>query len=362
MPPIDAAGVNYHDLDSFKVEAARAAAGTIKFLRSGWRELEWTRGESAYALQHANGMVLAVAIEGLGTKNLVAENEALCRVVKDGHKSIGECNVAMAVNDLITIGALPLVYMLHPAVAQAEYLQGSNGAGLVSGTLAAMKQCSTVWGPGETPELKGIIQPGTMCLSGAVVGIMESDEFLINPANISRGDEIIMLQSSGIHANGLTRAREIAQKLSGGYLAEMPSGMTFGEALLKPTTLYVPFMEECQKRKVRISYAINMTGHGWRKIMRATQPFTYRITQLPKPHEVFRFMQDVGKISNEEAYKAFNMGGGFAVIVRRAEVKEVFEAAFNAGIHAIRVGEVEDGPRQVIIEPLGLTFDELSIR
>lgn len=362
MSTIDAAGVNYGALDPFKVMAARAAAETVKFLRPGWKELEWTRGESAYALQHTNGMVLAVAIEGLGTKNLVAENADLCKVVKDGHRKIAKCNVAMAVNDLITIGALPLVYMLHPAVAQAEYLEGSNGAGLVLGTAAAMQECSTVWGPGETPELRGIIQPGTMCLSGAVVGIMESDEFLINPANISRGDEIIMLQSSGIHANGLSRAREIAQKLSRGYLAEMPSGMTFGEALLQPTTLYEKFMQECQRRRVKISYAINMTGHGWRKIMRATQPFTYRIRELPKPHEVFKFMQSVGQISNEDAYKAFNMGGGFAVIVRRSEVNEVLEAAFQAGVQAKRVGEVEDGPRQVIIEPLGLTFDELSIR
>lgn len=362
---VDAAGVRYEDLDEFKVRASKAALTTAGFrLNKRWRELPWTRGESAYAMQNDRSkQIIAAVIEGLGTKNLVALNQELRHAFgRTFYDWIARDNVAMIVNDMITIGALPLIFMLHPALAQGDHLKGANGNDLIAGTLEAMQGCSCVWGPGETPELDGLIVPETMSLSGAAVGTIDDEQFLINPANIRPGQKIIGLGSSGIHANGLSKARAIAATLPGGYLRQMPSGQTFGEALLTPTKLYAHFIEACQDRGVPIAYAINMTGHGWRKIMRPLQPFTYRVQQVPKPHEVFTFMMEHGKISLENAYKAFNMGIGFVVIVEEQYVRAVEDIALECVLVAMNLGVVEEGPRQVIIEPHDLVFDELSIR
>lgn len=363
---LDAAGVDYLRLDEFKRRAQQAAMETAGFIRSqDYQEIGWTRGESAYAVRHIDtGFVIGCVIEGLGTKNLVAEDPALrARFGRTFEDAIANCNIAMIFNDLITIGVPPLIYMSHPALAGGDYLEGANGDDHIAGTVTAMRRCGSVWGCGETPELNGIITPGTMCLSGAAVGVALKESLLINPANIRPGHRILLIGSSGIHANGLSKARKIAAALPERYLTAMPSGQTFGEALLTPTIQYAPFVRACLgDRPDLLSYAVNMTGHGWRKIMRAPQPFTYRITRVPKPQEVFSFMQQHGGISNEDAYKAFNMGAGFCLIVNRSRIEWVRAMAAGYNMEVTDAGVVEEGPRQVIIEPHKLVFDELSIR
>ncbi len=123
---------------------------------------------------------------------------------------------------------------------------------------------------------------------------------------ICHGDMIVLLESSGIHANGLTLARKIAQKWAtpdnpfAGYLKVLPTGRTYGEALLDPTHIYVGFVEDCLNDGIDIHYAVNVTGHGWRKFMRATQPFTYVIDKLPEQHSVLDFIQEHGPVEVAE--------------------------------------------------------------
>src|SRR5207244_1194696 len=75
--------------------------------------------------------------------------------------------------------------------------------------------------------------------------------------------------------------------LAKGYLTELPDGRTYGETLLDATHIYAPIVAECVKRQIEVHYAVNVTGHGWRKFMRPNQPHTYVIDTLPRPQAIF---------------------------------------------------------------------------
>ena len=86
----------------------------------------------------------------------------------------------------------------------------------------------------------------------------------------------------------------------------------FGEALLAPSVIYAAFVRECQSRGITFKYLAHVTGRGWRKLMRAEEPFVYEI-QTPRPAPaLFQFMMKAGPIETREAYATFNMGVGFA--------------------------------------------------
>src|SRR5206468_458265 len=129
------------------------------------------------------------------------------------------------------------------------------------------------------------------------------------------GDRIVLLASSGIHANGITLCREVASRSKCGYRSALADGQMFGEALITPTAIYVNFVKECLDRKIVPRYAVNITGHGWRKLMRLEAPLSYKISVLPCVPPIFRFLMENGNLGAREAYATFNMGAGFAVYV-----------------------------------------------
>ncbi|MDO8617290.1 MAG: AIR synthase-related protein [Candidatus Uhrbacteria bacterium] len=192
---------------------------------------------------------------------------------------------------------------------------------------------------------------------------------MIRWENICHGDVIVIFRSSGIHANGLTLARKIAGKLPRGYLTLLPFGHTYGEALLAPTKIYVRLIEMLQDRGISIRYAVNVTGHGWRKLMRAPAPWSYVIEQIPEPHPVFEFIRThnpdgTEPISDTDMYGNLNMGAGFAIYIRPQDVQKVLTAAAECGIEALQAGHVEKGPKCVVIKPKNLIFnaDTLQVR
>jgi hypothetical protein len=181
-------------------------------------------------------------------------------------------------------------------------------------------------------------------------------------ANISAGDAIVLFESSGIHANGLTLARAIADRAPNGYLSLLRDGRTYGDALLDPTHIYVGVIEDCLNRGVDLHYAVNITGHGWRKLMRATEPFAYLIDAVPAPQPVFEFMQGVGDIDDREAYGNLNMGAGFAVYVPECEVNAVLEVAGAFPFRAMRAGHIEPSQdKRVVIGPKGIEFSGATL-
>ncbi|MDD5153042.1 MAG: AIR synthase-related protein, partial [Candidatus Pacebacteria bacterium] len=285
---------------------------------------------------------------------------------KSYYDQVAQCAVAMIVNDMITLGALPLSVAMHLAVADSEWFNDKKRCNdLIEGWKNACNLSRCVWGGGETPTLRDIVMPGTVVLSGSAMGLIKPKNRLITAKNIKQGDEIVLIGSSGIHANGLTMARKIADKLPNGYLTHLGDGRMYGEALLDATHIYVGFVEDCLNRGVNIHYAVNITGHGWRKLMRAPQPFAYIIEQLPKQLPIFDFLQKKGPVDDAEAYGNLNMGAGFALYVSGDDVNEVLKIAASHEFHALCAGHIErSSEKRVVIEPKGLEYSgtTLSVR
>jgi len=358
-------GVDYGALDPFKRRAQLAGRSTAGVLRRlGVSEVEMSRGESAYLVETPDSF-LAHVEEGLGTKNLVAD--AMYRLVPERsfYEHLAQDTVAMIVNDMVTLGALPLAVAMHLGVGSSEWFKDDRRAGdLVDGWRAACEMARCAWGGGETPTLSGVVEPSAVVLAGSAIGIIKPKERMIR-ANIRTGDAIVLFESSGIHANGLTLARAVAERAENGYLTLLGDGRPYGEALLDPTHIYVAVVEDCLNRGVDIHYAVNITGHGWRKLMRSSDPFAYVIDTIPTPQPVFDFIQSVGNVDDAEAYGNFNMGAGFAVYVPEKDVPAVLEVAKIFQFKALLAGTVENASRKrVIIRPKGIEFsgETLGVR
>lgn len=359
-------GVNYDAMDPFKRMAqfaARETAGNISRLNDGeFREFEPSRGESVYLIE-ATKSYFAHVEEGLGTKNLVAD-AMYALTGKSYYDHIAQCTVAMIVNDLVTLGALPLSVAMHLAVGVSDWFNDENRTrDLINGWKKACDLARCTWGGGETPTLKGVVVPEAVVLSGSAIGIVKPKERLVKGL-IQADDAIVIIESSGIHANGLTLARKIADKLPEGYLTKLSDGRAYGEALLDPTHIYVGFVEDCLDAGIKIHYAVNVTGHGWRKLMRATQPFAYVIDALPTELPVFSFIQEHGPVDDQEAYGNLNMGAGFALYVSEADAPKVLDVAHNLGLGALVAGHIEAGDKKVVIKPKGLEYagETLAVR
>ncbi|OHA32247.1 MAG: hypothetical protein A2928_01170 [Candidatus Taylorbacteria bacterium RIFCSPLOWO2_01_FULL_45_15b] len=371
-------GVNYDAMDPFKLMAqlaARETAGNIARLNGGeFREFEPSRGESAYLIE-ADESYIAHVEEGLGTKNLVAD-AMYALTGKSYYDQIAQCTVAMIVNDLVTLGALPLSVAMHLAVGTSDWFNDEKRTGdLVAGWKNACNLARCVWGGGETPTLKGVVVPRAVVLSGSAIGIVKPKGRLI-AGPIKHGDAIVIIESSGIHANGLTLARKIGERIDPCprefgkhsvptiYQKRLPNGRTYGETLLDPTHIYVGLVEDCLDAGVDIHYAVNVTGHGWRKLMRATQPFAYVIETLPTQLPIFDFLQQHGPVDDTEAYGNLNMGAGFALYVAEAEAHKVIDVVKKLGLRAFVAGHIEEGDKKVVIKPKGIEFqgETLAVR
>lgn len=360
-----AAGVDYDLIDPLKVSAQRAAAGTARHLGAhGFAEIAASRGESAYVVD-VGPFHLASIVECLGSKALVADEMAVLTGRANYYEGIAQDTIAMAVNDLITVGATPLVVQAYWAAGgSAWFAERERAQALVRGWQRACDACGVAWGGGETPALAGIVEAGRIDLAASCVGIVNPKQRLSLGERLAPGDAIVLLASSGIHANGLSLARKLAQRLPQGYLSEVEPGLSFGDALLAPTTLYSPLTEALHATGVTPHYAANITGHGWRKLLRHPGQFRYRITQLPPVPAVLRFIQREAKQDDREAYSTLNMGAGFALFVAAADAPRTLEVAQRCGIGAWLAGQVEAGARELLIEPLGIRFgdDDLQLR
>ncbi len=359
-------GVDYDLMDPFKRKCQIAARETAKNIeRLGFREVEKSRGESAYLMEgNIEGpFKLAHVIEGLGTKNLVAD--IMYQLTgKSYYDQIAQDTVAMNVNDIITLGTLPLSVAMHLAVGDSDWFSDRKRSDdLIEGWKNSCMMARCVWSGGETPTLKDEVNPKTCILSGSANGIILKEKNHLEGSKIRSGDVIVLIGSSGIHANGLTLARNIAEKISDGYLTKLSDGRKYGEALLDPTVIYVSLIENCFKAGVDIHYAVNITGHGWRKLMRASEPFEYVIEKIPEPQPVFQAIQEYGPVGDKEAYANFNMGAGFALYLPEDQVKETLKIANNLGLKAIQAGHIRKSSRKkVIIKPKKLEYSQDSLQ
>ncbi len=358
------AGVVYDLIDPLKVAAQRAAAATAPHLAAhGFSEVTASRGESAYVID-VGPFYIASIVECLGSKALVAD-EMQRLTGRSYYAGIAQDTLAMAINDLITVGATPLVVQAYWAAGGSQWFaDAARAQALVQGWQAACDACGVAWGGGETPALAGIVEAGRIDLAASCTGLVNPKHRLSLGERLAGGDAIVLLASSGIHANGLSLARKLAERLPQGYLSDIGGGLGYGEALLAPTTLYSPVTEALWRCGITPHYCANITGHGWRKLLRHPARLAYHVHTLAPVPKILSFIQREAQMSDEDAYGTFNMGAGFALFVAHDDAERAVEVARGCGILAWVAGEVRPGEKLLHIEPIGVRFggDSLALR
>lgn len=350
-------GDNYDTKDPIKKLAQAAAKATsINLKKHGFSEIADSRGESAYVWKQG-GVMMASVIEGLGTKNLIADKmrEATGKTYYD---IIGHDTVATIINDLVTVGAKPLVIHAYWAIEDNEWLQDRERmTDLIKGWKKACDLSGVSWGGGETATMKQIVVRGTCELAGSAIGIIASPKRLVTDRNLKAGDRILLLKSNGVNANGISLTRAVAKRTQKGYATKLSNGKMYGEALLTKTNIYARLVQDLLDAGINIHYISNITGHGLRKIMRARQNFSYVIEKIFKPQEVFLFIQEQANLSDYEMYQTYNMGMDYAIFLPEKDVKKAQKIISDNRFKSILAGVVEKGPRRVVIRPKNLIYE-----
>jgi phosphoribosylformylglycinamidine cyclo-ligase len=356
------AGVDYGLLDAGKRQAIQSALSTSPFaIVHDTYANDASRGEPAFTFT-THGQQMAMVMECLGTKSsIAADYQDLTG--KNLFRNVGYDTVAAIVNDLTSVGALPVVVSAYFATGSSAWY-GVDGrfSALVEGWRAACEASSAIWGGGESPMLSGIISDGQIDLGGSAVGFFPQGHEPLLGERLQAGDEIVLVESNGLHTNGSSLARETAKVI--GYDAFVGDGLTFGDVVLAPSHIYVALLSAIYEAGIELSYSAHITGHGFRKLMRADKDFTYRITKLPEPNLVFTVIADTLRLDEKTLYGTFNMGAGYALYCRPGDGARLVEVAAGVGLSARVSGVVEVGAKRVIIEEHGITFesDELQLR
>ena len=352
-----AAGVDYDALDAGKRLAMAKALSTSGLLAGrGGRAIDASRGEPAFVFELGE-QTFAFVVEGLGTKSIVARHVLEAQGI-DRFADVAYDTVAAILNDLCCVGALPLVVNAYFATGASEwYANAERNASLLEGWRSACADAGCVWGGGESPSLPGMLAEQDIELAGAAVGLVPAGRSPILGDDLAPGDEIVLVASSGLHANGASLARLVAGRLSDGYATEMSDGSTFGEALLAPSVMYVGLVGALIEEGVPLTYLSHITGHGMLKLMRPTRPLSYRIERLPQVPAVLDFLVNEAALSQSAAYSTFNMGVGFALYCPPGHGEAIVQAAGRLGLQAEVSGQVEEGPRQVVLEPVGVRYE-----
>ncbi len=350
--------VDYTKIDPLKKLAQSLAKTTSQ--NSDLKVMEESYGESAFVWEE-DDCFRAFVIEGLGTKSLVAD-EVRKFSGKTHYDALAQDTIAMIVNDLIVVGAKPQIINAYFAAGSSDWFADEQRSkDLLEGFAKACIEAGTVWGGGESPALGGIINETSSDLAGSAIGIIKPKERLTLGDKLTAGDAILLIESSGIHANGLSKARTLAEGLKEKYQTKLPDGSTFGETLLTPTHIYSSTIQNLSEEGIDVHYLVNITGHGFRKLMRANQQFSYRILNTPPLLPIFEFIQQESGMSDEEMYATFNMGAGFAVFLPKDQLQKAQVITAKHNLKSWNAGVVEQGEKQVIIENKNITFKAESL-
>jgi phosphoribosylformylglycinamidine cyclo-ligase len=349
-------GIDYEVLDESKRAAigfARATSGLIS--QHGGQVVEASRGSPAFVFELA-GQHLAFVVEGLGTKSIIAR-QWFQASGEDRFADVGIDAVGAIANDVCSVGGLPVVINAYFATGRSDWHAGSSWLrSLLEGWRRGCERAGAVWGGGESPALPDLVAREDIEIAGSSVGLIPPEWRPILGAELRAGNVIVLVESSGLHANGASLARSVAATFPDGLRTTMPGGRRFGDALLDASVIYVPLVAELRRRGVRPTYLVHVTGHGLRKLMRAPVDLTYVVDRLPSVPEVLSFLVEHANLDQREAYATFNMGAGFAVYVDAADAEETLRAAQACGLRASIAGHIEPGPRRVDLRQLGITY------
>ena len=277
--------------------------------------------------------VLVSSTDGVGSKLKVA-------IMTGVHDSIGIDLVAMCVNDILAQGATPLFFLDYLAMNKVEpELAQQILAGITAGCVEA--GCALIGG--ETAEMPDFYSRNDYDLAGFVVGVVEREE-IIDGSEISVGDHLIGLPSSGLHSNGYTLVRRLLFDDLGMKVDDPLLSTTVGRELLKPTRIYVNTANVIM-RDFKVLGMAHITGGGLIENIPRILPMGCRAIVNKDAWEqpdIFRFLQTAGQLDEEEMYRTFNMGLGMVMVIPAEQSEEVLERLHGMDEHAALIGEIKE--------------------
>ena len=278
--------------------------------------------------------VLVSGTDGVGTKLKLAFE--LGR-----HDTIGIDLVAMCVNDIITVGARPLFFLDYFATSKLDVDQGEA---VVKGIAEGCRQSECALLGGETAELPGFYASGEYDLAGFAVGVV-SRKRIIDGKAARLGDQVIGIASSGLHSNGFSLARRVLLDGDAPLSLHDPfeSGPTLGDALLRPTRIYVKAARLALEHDVHAM--CHITGGGLPENLPRVTPEGLGIAIDPTswtPDPMFTLIQERGGVADAEMRRTFNMGVGFTMVVAPERTASLVEALNASGERAFVMGAIAD--------------------
>jgi phosphoribosylformylglycinamidine cyclo-ligase len=275
--------------------------------------------------------VLVSSTDGVGTKLKLA-------IECNKHDSIGIDLVAMCVNDILVQGAEPLFFLDYFAIGKLDIAKGEQ---IIQGIAQGCQEAGTALVGGETAEMPGLYQEGEYDLAGFAVGIVEKSK-IINGDQVTPGDSLIALPSTGLHANGFSLVRKILSIY--GYSLNKPFGSsTLGETLLTPTRIYVRSILKLLEA-FPIKALAHITGGGLvDNVPRVLPPFTVAeidldAWQLP---DIFRWLKEQGNIEQTEFLKTFNCGVGMVICLSQEKEAQAMQLLKTLGESPFRLGSIK---------------------
>nr|WP_296485362.1 phosphoribosylformylglycinamidine cyclo-ligase [uncultured Acetatifactor sp.] len=297
---------------------------------------------SAAALKGMENPVLLSGTDGVGTKLKLA-------FLMDRHDTIGIDCVAMCVNDVACAGGEPLFFLDYIACGK-NYPE--KIAEIVKGVAEGCRQAGAALVGGETAEHPGLMPEEEYDLAGFAVGIADEKE-LITGADISEGDVLVGIASSGLHSNGFSLVRsvfEMTRESLDTYYDELKG--TLGEVLLTPTRIYVKALKSVKEAGVTVKGASHITGGGFYENIPRMLPEGVRAVvekeSFPVP-AIFRLLQEKGNIEEKVMYNTYNCGLGMVLAVNAADAEKTMEAVRAAGEVPYLVGHCTAGEKGVDI-------------
>ena len=287
--------------------------------------------------------ILISGTDGVGTKLKVAFDTGV-------HNTIGIDAVAMCVNDVLVNGAEPLFFLDYFAVGKLEPEQVAQ---VVEGVAEGCRQAGCALIGGETAEMPGFYTPGEYDVAGFTVGIVDKKK-MIDGSTIKEGDVVLGLPSSGLHSNGYSLARKVMFEKAG-YKPEDKVellGTTVGEAMLKPTRIYVKTVLGMLE-KAEVKGMAHITGGGFLENIPRVLPDDVDVIieegSWPVP-PIFSLIESIGNIEKKEMYRTFNMGIGYVIITDQANAMKICDYMSEIKEEVYLIGMVVSGDKKVIVK------------
>lgn len=324
----------------------QAAAAGLSYVANRIKETWPTAGEAnpvlldlrkfANVVDIGGGIGIALCTDGVGSKVLLAQ-------MMGKYDTIGIDCVAMCVNDLICVGATPVSFLDYIAV---EHVEPAFMDEIAKGLADGAQQAQVSITGGETAQIaemiKGHATGSGFDLVGMAIGTVSTDRIVVG-ADARNGDAIIGVESSGVHSNGFTLARNIFFDRHGLVVDATLPGLAqpIGAELLTPTNIYVREALDLLAQIKSVKALVHITGEGFLNLTRVEANVGFVLDSLPEVPRIFELIREYGEVPVEEMFAVYNLGVGLCAVVDPADVDTTISLFGSHGRRAWHIGHAD---------------------